>query len=107
MVEACTRWWVRQPLHSWGAYIAMEGKKAFTGLRILADEQTDIFTTFMTTVSAEDRSKYAAEYRKVRRSKSKKKQLLETLVARTRKSKAAQSEPLPVAEPVADDPPVG
>lgn len=61
-------------------YIEMEGKKAFTGLRILADEQTAIFTKFMTNVSAEDRSKYAAEYRKVRRSRSEKKKLLKYLI---------------------------
>ncbi len=61
-------------------YIAMEGRRAFTKLRILADEQTEIFTKFMTTVPAEDRSQYTAEYRKVRKSPSEKKRLLEYLI---------------------------
>ena len=61
-------------------YIAMEGRKALTRLRILADEQAEIFTKFMTTVSVEDRAKYAAEYRKVRTSASEKKKLLKYLV---------------------------
>ena len=61
-------------------YIAMEGRKAFTRLRILADEQTEIFTQFMTKVSAEDRKKYVAEYRKVRKSPSEKKRLLQYLI---------------------------
>ena len=61
-------------------YIAMEGRKAFTRLRILADKQTDIFTKFMTNVSAEDRASYVVEYRKVRKSASLKKKLLEQLI---------------------------
>ncbi|CAM9103241.1 unnamed protein product [Ectocarpus sp. 12 AP-2014] len=61
-------------------YIAMEERKAFTKLRILADEQTEIFAQFMTTVSAEDRAKYTAEYRKVRTSASEKKRLLGQLI---------------------------
>lgn len=61
-------------------YIAMEGRKAFTRLGILADEQTEIFTKFMTTVSAEDRAAYTAEYRKVRTSKSLRNKLLKKLV---------------------------
>ena len=61
-------------------YIAMEGRKAFTGLRILQDEQTEIFTKFMTNVSAWDRAKYVAEYRKVRKSESEKKRLLRKLI---------------------------
>ena len=61
-------------------YIAMEGRKAFTKLRILADEQTEIFTKFMTNVSAEDRASYIVEYRKVRSSPSEKKRLLEQLI---------------------------
>ncbi|CAM9103782.1 unnamed protein product [Ectocarpus sp. 8 AP-2014] len=61
-------------------YIAMEGRKAFTRLRILADDQAEIFTQFMTTVSAEDRAKYTSEYRKVRTSASKKKSLLNDLI---------------------------
>ena len=61
-------------------YIFMEGRKAFTRMRILADEQTEIFTKFMTTVSAEDRSKYVAEYRKVRKSESKTRKLLQYLI---------------------------
>lgn len=65
-------------------YIAMEGRKAFTSLRILGDEQTKIFTKFMTTVSAEDRAKYTAEYRQVRTSASKKKKLLQDLINLTR-----------------------
>lgn len=65
-------------------YIAMEGRKAFTRLRILADEQTAIFTKFMTTISAEDRAKYVAEYRKVRTSESEKKRLLKNLIDLTK-----------------------
>lgn len=61
-------------------YIAMEGKKALRRFRILADEQAQIFTKFMTTVSAENRAKYAAEYRKVRTSASKKRSLLNYLI---------------------------
>lgn len=61
-------------------YIAMEGRKAFTSLRILADEQTEIFTKFMTTVSAWDRAEYVAEYRKVRKSDAEKKKLLQKLI---------------------------
>lgn len=61
-------------------YIAMEGRKAFTSLRILADKQTEIFTKFMTTVSAWDRAKYVAEYRKVRKTDSEKKKLLKYLI---------------------------
>lgn len=61
-------------------YIAMEGRRAFTKLRILADEQTAIFTEFMTAVSAEDRAKYVAEYRSVRTSKSQKRKLLQYLI---------------------------
>lgn len=61
-------------------YIAMEGKKAFTKLRILADEQTEIFTQFMANVSAEDRASYVVEYRKVRAIASEKKRLLEHLI---------------------------
>lgn len=61
-------------------YIAMEGRKAFTSLRILADEQNEIFTKFMTNVSAEDRVSYVVEYRKVRKSASLKKKLLKQLI---------------------------
>lgn len=65
-------------------YIAMEGGRALTSLRILADEQTEIFTKFMTTVTPQDRAKYTAEYRKVRTSASKKKKLLQYLINLTR-----------------------
>ena len=75
-------------------YIAMEGRKAFTRLRILADEQTEIFTAFMTTVSAEDRAKYTAEYRKVRRSESEKTRFLESLIRLVK-----DGSPVPDAEP--------
>jgi hypothetical protein len=61
-------------------YIALEGRKAFTKLRILADDQTEIFTQFMANVSAEDRASYVVEYRKVRTSESEKKKLLEQLI---------------------------
>jgi len=67
-------------------YIRMEGRKAFTRLRILADEQTEIFTKFMTTVSAEDRANYVAEYRRVRGNGSEKKRLLEYLIGLTKDS---------------------
>ncbi|CAM9091841.1 unnamed protein product [Ectocarpus sp. 12 AP-2014] len=65
-------------------YIAMEGRKAFTELRILAEEQAAIFTKFMTTVSAEDRATYVADYRKVRTTKSQKKKLLQYLIDLTK-----------------------
>lgn len=74
-------------------YIAMEGRKAFTRLRILADEQTAIFTKFMTTVSAEDRAKYVAEYRKVRRSESEKNRLLRELIDLTKDGPDPASDP--------------
>lgn len=61
-------------------YIAMEGRKAFTGLRILQDEQTEIFTKFMTNVSAWDRAEYVADYRRVRKSESEKKRLLQKMI---------------------------
>lgn len=61
-------------------YIAMEGKKAFTRQRILADEQTEIFTKFMSKVSVENRAAYVVEYRKVRKSPSEKKKLLASLI---------------------------
>lgn len=61
-------------------YIAMEGRKAFTKLRILGEDQAQIFSKFMATVSAEDRAKYTAEYRKVRKSESQKKKLLQYLI---------------------------
>lgn len=75
-------------------YIAMEGRKAFTSLRNLADEQTEIFTKFMTTVSAWDRAKYVAECRKVRKSDAEKKKLLQYLI-----NLARDDSPVPDAEP--------
>lgn len=74
-------------------YIEMEGRKAFTRLRILADEQTEIFTKFMTTVSAEDRAKYTAEYRKVRSSESEKKRFLQSLIRLVRDGADGAPEP--------------
>ncbi len=75
-------------------YIAMEGRKAFTKLRILADKQTEIFTNFMTTVSAWDRAQYVAEYRKVRKSESEKSRLLRNLIGRV-----IDNTPSPDADP--------
>lgn len=62
-------------------YIEMEGRRQFTALRILADRQSEIFQSFMTTVSAEDRAKYVAEYRKVRNNPSKRKAMIESLIS--------------------------
>ena len=79
-------------------YIAMEGKKAFTGVRILAAEQTEIFTNFMMNVSAEDRASYVVEYRKVRKSPSEKKRLLGELIALSR-GDAGMTTPEPASGP--------
>lgn len=60
-------------------YIAMEGKKAFTELRILEEEQTAIFTKFMSVTSEEDRAAYAAGYRSARTSPSERKNICKSL----------------------------
>ena len=76
-------------------YIAIEGRKAFTKLRILADKQTEIFSKFMTNVSAEDRASYVVEYRKVRNSPSEKKKLLEQLIVLAASDGASAPAPAP------------
>ncbi|CAM9207430.1 unnamed protein product, partial [Pylaiella littoralis] len=61
-------------------YIAMEGKKAFTELRILEEDQAAIFAKFMAVTTVEDRAAYAANYRSARRSRSQKRLFLQKLI---------------------------
>lgn len=61
-------------------FIAMEGKKAFTELRILEEDQSAIFAKFMSVTTGEDRAAYAAGYRSARLSPSQKKRFLEKLI---------------------------
>lgn len=61
-------------------YIQMEGRKALSSLNIDYNTQRTIFAKFLNIASAEDRKTYITEWRKVRRSKSKRQFFLKNFI---------------------------
>ena len=61
-------------------YIQFEGRKALDSLRIPVSEQRAIFSKFLTVSSVQDRKDYITEWRRVRRSRSKRNFFLKNFI---------------------------
>ena len=61
-------------------YIQMEGRKALTSISIPYRDQVQIFSKFLRVTSAQQRREYVVEWRKVRKSKSKRTAFLKNFI---------------------------
>ena len=62
-------------------YIQFEGRKALDSLRIPVSEQREIFSKFLTVSSVQDRKDYITEWKRVRRSRSKRNFFLKNFIS--------------------------